>query len=870
MGEFTPIKSRKKRRTNRIVRFLSVLLVVVLVVTQNINVTAALENDKSGSVRSVSMRDSQIEVATLVIGSHIIHINGLTSELYEVAMESANEFNQYQVYYKSELADGTWFEISDASSIADITSSGNPVNKSVVEALEFTHMTGSNGITIDLRTGQPVSIFDIGNPYDLSLMEELEPLRIQYQILQEKTNKNDSDNVYLEMIGHFFGKDIQDDTTRDLDVTLQSLENYKSGLSSRDKPAMWTEKTEGVMIAVDAERRVIALNKLAVYLDVLESNASGIEMTYEDEVKEDDEEAKEEEEVVEVPKDLIINSEIVGAVGECIQNVEESINAYEGKRLTNAGDTASAEAEYRHSQDLISRARSGNTSRCDSAVEALCNLQNIIDGMVVNQESELNTLTSELVSAAYTKYAGDLRAGISNDYRKAKAEGSSQAVLSKYLADQKAEANSDRLEYQMLLEAQFMRMDNAEAQEYTLKLIDGISQMEQSVLSDAAESYLKETVQDHLAWLKKMYAELVKDSVNSSEMDKLEQEKAALAKQRQDALDRNDLATANRLAAEMEAKQKDMDMLADSLNAILSSPNSSEADKAKARAGLGSKNTSALLASMADNLASAIRSGEDSDFEAQMLALSAAAQLDPSAGKNALDQVQSALDNATGLDADTAALIGDALTEAKDVLDELEASLGSDLSADGFADRLDSIMEDMFGVGFDEATAEQQAAAILALTMLDSDEDSEGGGNSAALDLAASLIKKMGLNGNSYTYEQYTGTADGYLSLKVLSKAIGYRYIFDDAHNTVMLQKAKEYYLFSLGQKEYESAGGSKGTLDKATKSMDGLYIHRDDSQKMFGVDTIYIVNTPYGVIITSSVESLAEDIYNELTEGGS
>ena len=194
-------KQHKQHRVKKSIRLFCLTAVVLLFAAGGTAVVrAALESDKSTSVRSVHMQDAQIENSTIIIGSHLIHISALTDELYQVALDSANDFNQTQMYYKSELADGTWFEISEATSIADITTSGTPVSKSVIENLEFTHQTKSDGITIDLRTGSAVSVFDISNPYDLRTMEELEPLRIQYQILQEKTDKNESDRIYLSMV----------------------------------------------------------------------------------------------------------------------------------------------------------------------------------------------------------------------------------------------------------------------------------------------------------------------------------------------------------------------------------------------------------------------------------------------------------------------------------------------------------------------------------------------------------------------------------------------------------------------------------------------------------------------------------------------
>ena len=848
----------KTKKQNKILRLFGVLSAVAVIGISGMSVRAALENEKSTQTRSVNVQDSQIEASTLVIGSHLIHINGLTDELYTVAVESANEFNQHQMYYKSELANGSWFEISEAVSIADITTAGNPVSKSVIEALEFTHKTGANGITTDLRNGQPVSVFDINNPYDLNALEELEPLRLQYQILQEKTDKNESDEIYLKMIQVFFEKDIQSDQTRDCDTSLKGLESYKGGLSSREKPSMWTEKTEGIMTSVDAERRVLSLTKLSEYLDTLESDASGMGESNRQNVGT-------EEEPVYIYPEFDVNSEVVAAVGECIKNVGESINSYEAKRMTDSGDTTSAKAEYRYSQELIVKARANDTPGCDRLMEMLCDLQNILDGVVANQDREMETLASDLVNAAFQKYAEDLRAGVSPDYQTAQTEGASQSVLAKYLTEQKTVTNADRLEYQTMLEALFQRMGNAQAQQYTLELIDGVPQLERSVLQDAAEAYLKETVAEHLAWLRKEYAEQVKNASDGSEMSKLEKEKEILAKQRQDALDNNDLATAKRLTAEMEAKQKEIDDLLKKLNDILNSPNSSEADKAKARAGMGEGNAAAKISRMADNLSSGIREGEGSgtDLQNQLAALGAAAQLDPQAGANALEQVKEALDGATGLDDEAVSAMGETLSDALDNVKDAQG-LDGELTVDDLEGLLDDVLSELLGTDFESASSVQQTAAILAMEWYGEKQGSE-----AALEVAASLAREATQRGNSFIYQKYKGQKEAYMSLQALGKAMSYRYIFDDKHDTVTLQKSKEYYLFALGKKQYQAAGESSKTLKASPGFQDTLYIHGADSNQIFEVKAEYIKKAIYGVVGTPQVETLAKEIYDSLLEGG-
>lgn len=726
-------------------------------------------------------------------------------------------------------------------------------------------MTGSNGITTDLRNGQWVSVFDINNPYDLNALAELEPLRIQYQILQAKTDKNASDEIYLKMIQDFFAKSIQTDETRECDASLSGLGAYKDALASREKPAMWREKTEGIMTSVDAERRIASLTVLADYLDSLENDASGMGASLRKESTE--EEGDEEETQEEVIPDFIINSEIVAAVGDCIKNVEESLSAYEAKRMTDSGETTSAKLEYQYSQDMIVKARATDTAGCDEIMEMLCNLQNILDGVIANQDSELAALISELVKAAFQKYAEDLRAGISSDYQTAQSQGASLAVLLRYLETQKAAANADRLEYQTMLDAQFQRMPNAQAQQYTLQLIDGVSQLRASILEDAAKPYLEETVEEHLLWLRNAYAEQVKNASDDTEMEKLEKEKEQLAKQLQDALNQNNLAEAKRLTAEMEAKQKEIEDLLKRLNDILNSPNSSEADKAKARAGMGNSSAAARLAQMADNLASGIRSGDKNsgeDLRNQLAALSAAAQLDPQAGKAALLQVQEALDGASGLSEEDAAAMRESLLDALEEVENAQASLGGMLSEDALSNLLREILTELFGADFSNAASDKQAAAILAMEWY-----GENKGNDAALSLAASLAKQARQNQNPYLYQKYEGKKDAYMSLQALGKVLAYRYIFDDWHNTVTLQKSKEYYLFTLGSLQCETAGGSRKTLKAAPEFMDTLYLHGNDSRQIFDAKAEYIKKADYGVVGTAQAETLAKEIYDRLLEGG-
>ena len=302
------------------------------------------------------------------------------------------------------------------------------------------------------------------------------------------------------------------------------------------------------------------------------------------------------------------------------------------------------------------------------------------------------------------------------------------------------------------------------------------------------------------------------------------------------------------------------------MNAILNSPNSSESDKAKAAAGMGDKNTAALLSSMADMLTSDIRNaGEDtsaSDLQNQMEALLAAATLDPDAAKAALNQVQDALDNATGLDADTASGLQSGLTDAKESLGQ--AGNGN-LSADELKSLLDSILSGIFGSGgYDSASDSQKAAAMIALEWYGEERNS-----SAALDLAASLARQGAQENNPYLYEKYSDSSEAYLCLRSLAQVLGYRYIFDDVHSTVTLQKAKSYYLFTLAKMQYEREGNVTKELSATPQLSGTMYLLGVDGERLFDTKAEYFRNAVYGAVGTPTVESFAQQIYEQLVEGG-
>lgn len=229
---------------------------------------------------SVYIDASEIENATLIIGTHLIYLDSMNEQIYEAAMESAEEANQYSRYYKSELAGGVWYEITDAGTLADITTDGIVVEDRVIEALFMTHHTRSDGITYDLRNGGSVSIYDINDPYNLEEMSEMEPIKLQYDVLAQTEEPSDTMERDMDYIEEIYRFDRETDTTRDLEQKLDALQRYYEVLVRDGADSGMSDMVMSVMEKLDAARRVEVLTSLNDYQLQKMSQVVGREFTY--------------------------------------------------------------------------------------------------------------------------------------------------------------------------------------------------------------------------------------------------------------------------------------------------------------------------------------------------------------------------------------------------------------------------------------------------------------------------------------------------------------------------------------------------------------------------------------------------------------
>lgn len=320
---------------------------------------------------AVHIRAEEIEDSTLAIGTHLISLHAMNDTLYGLALQSAEESGQQSIYYKSEMGNSSWYDVSGAASLDAVRPEGNAVEAEIIQELFFTHHTRSDGITYDLRTGRAVSLFDIVSPYDVDALPELDSFRNQYQALE----KCKADTRLLD---HF----LEEERNRTLDTDMQNcdtqLARLQSCYESLTGSGMQTSALEPLvqtMEKIDAQRRFASYTRIK----------AGLETLMED-ISED--------------TALAGNADLQEALGTCLQKLQGRLDELESQKRTE-GETALSQAEYQLEQELLDALENGNVN---SVLDELTALYHIREGIHSDIEQEKAFLDERLLPIAKRLY----------------------------------------------------------------------------------------------------------------------------------------------------------------------------------------------------------------------------------------------------------------------------------------------------------------------------------------------------------------------------------------------------------------------------------------------------------------------------------
>ena len=318
----------------------AVLLSIIVSAAQAYTANAMFNEDEAVHIGAAEIPDT-----TLLIGTHLIWLDSMTEPLYQAACQSAADSGQGNVYYKSELGDGSWFEISGAGSLSDITEEGAPVPGGEIEALFLTHHTRADGITYRLKDNEPVNIFEITSPYVLLDIQELSELRDRYRL-----NGGGDAGRLLE---GFFGLDLKTGETE----RLEGAEKEE------------TDAIIAVADSLDARRRYIVYESLAGRLETL---------------------------LEDLGEEAPGQTELQEAAGSSKAEVEAARNACEARMLSE-GETILAKAEYEIVTTLSEALESKDKEGGRAGILRYRSVRNIAEGKARLIPDELSLLNETLI-----------------------------------------------------------------------------------------------------------------------------------------------------------------------------------------------------------------------------------------------------------------------------------------------------------------------------------------------------------------------------------------------------------------------------------------------------------------------------------------
>ncbi|MDD7641530.1 MAG: hypothetical protein PUK75_03450 [bacterium] len=641
------IKKHMSIHKKRLTAALAAVMAVIVLLAGIPAIQARAEFDISTAVRFSDYKQSHtIENSVLFIGTHLIHIQAMTDQLYEKAVQSQSDSGQDVEYYKSELADGTWFDITDAAGLSSITSEGTPVSESELDDLYVAYYTGADGITRSAEDDAVVCIYDDPDPYDLLKLPELEIVK---QIRsQGYSEEEEGVHKYLyRSLNSFFASDVKNETTNNCDKTLKNLQKLYEAYCNAglDEDA---QVISSLMEGVDAARRAevyaklcqdgepqtvsgaLGLNFTVQSTSLLSELSKKVSGTYYDEKSEEYD-----EEPFELDSNLL--DAVETAIGEC----NTSYASYASKALTESGSTI---GKYIYSQmtSLVDMCEESSSISINDEITGIVNnikyAQNIENGIVGNADAELSLLEEEFIPPAEDAYTKALKTGASAEYKAAVSANKSDTAKQAILKNDAVALDVARSALETMITAYKMRVSASDAISYIYERITWTYDQEDGIPKDDFAVMAKQSSADHIEWLTELAKKIVDG--DASLMSELERLKALLAEyllKQQEALDGNNpelAAQYNSLAVETGEKIAAEEAR---LNDIMNSATASAAEKAAAQVALGETGLLSNINDLKNKALSAISNGETDGLQGMLDLLAT------QGAENALKEIKAAL-----------------------------------------------------------------------------------------------------------------------------------------------------------------------------------------------------------------------------------
>lgn len=768
-----------------------------------------------GDTEAVHINPDEIETSTFIIGTHLIHLSALNNEIYDVAAKTAQVSGQTELYYKSELSDGNWYMISDATELSDIISSEKKVDSSVIQNLYVRFHTRSDGITYDLLENTAVCIFDTTDPYTLLELSEMEAVKTQLDNLQQKQTKSATDEKNLSELLLLTEKteDFKE-RNQEADEMLASLNKlYTKNIQNPEADTLME-----IMKQVDSGRRADVLLELSEKL--LPDLLNQVQL----ENKEDTD-------------GLYVDYDLTAAIGTALEEVQNSLIEYESEALKEGGLSVS-QTKYHLVQELSKTAKAGEEEKALLLAESIGDLSHIENGITANPDRETLLITETLLP----------------------------------LADENLKTCTDMEEFQKALsEAEFLSKTAAAKMSFE----DGIKFLEERIVQmDAVLEELKETgnLQDDLYLAVQNIIEGSKNTLQSSmtelspqntdELGKLLEKKRELQTERLSALDNNQLTQAEVLEKELEALEKEINTLEKKLTEVLNSDAASEAEKARARAALQSGLAASQINALKEDILEAFKEGQYEQVSDLLEGMEALAQTSPNQVLPALKEIYKSAASKLYLQE------GSQNKELEKILNDIEnmtADIAPLVSSESDKDILKKNLENALDKPLAQWSDREQAAAVIAL-----EQHATETANTGAKELVRELAADCYNADNCYIYLKLKNETESFVPLDTFAKCSQmYRYIYHDGNKTAILRKRTEFYEFTAFSATVKRQENVTELMNTYARYQTSVYVSSEYMNRTFQVFGQPVSDTEYAILFFKDMEELVVEFLEALTQEG-
>ncbi|MDR1322134.1 MAG: hypothetical protein LBK56_12015 [Gracilibacteraceae bacterium] len=819
---------------------------------------------------AVHIDPAGIENSTLIVGTHLIHLSALTDTLYDVARQSAEESGQDGLYYKSELAGGVWFNISAASSLADITTAGAPVNGAEIAALFLTHHTKSDGVTYDLRLNTAVNIFDIYSPYDLESMEELLPLKTQYDLTRELQSESDFGRRSIEIIAGFFRTSVRNDVTQAADEGLAALQAYLDVLTANDADPAAVDTVQSVMAALDASRRAEVMSILDGALENLAISLQSLADAVSEDEGEDEGEGEDEEEEDSSAAGAS-DSNLQTAVNDSLSNVTSSYNLHSGQMLS-AGATIMAAARYEISLRLIADAESVNHGDCDVDVSQIVMLDNIQNSRIADQTGERVLLDERLLPEAAAAYLAGLSGGENAEYAAAAAQNAAAVLLNSIRQKARNLLTVSRSELEFFINAAVLRLDGEGGLAFLDDRLALTEEYAAAIPADAFAETAGASLAEHIDFLTRLRRS-VELLMGGNEADKLQAQKDALRTELLSALDNDDLAAAQLI----QARIADIDaQIADLPGGAGGAAGISAAAAAVESAAAAKSLISELSAAGAGGAGA--NGGDMDDLLAAINALGGLLPANYAAVFPLLEDLRADMTRLRDLEGreDFAAAIATAESLIMDNRDAYNQAAAGGLSAAAAKEAADMYFSgDSGGVrafdagvlgesGGPAALSPEAQSAVLVQAL------AACGAELADENLAAAArgeAQRQMEAGNPLVFQHLEENGQYYIPARVVAAQLKMRYVWNSNLNGGALARGGDYYFFTVYSTEIVMGPGADDLAYMAfpAKYREELYLPVDYTFETFGLRSEPAPGTDYAFLVTAETDNCAAELLSRL-----